>query len=218
MLGLLFQNPILFAVVLLSIIFALSFHEFAHAYVGYKLGDFTAQRLGRLTLNPLSHIDWYGLLLLVTVGFGWGKPVPFNPYNLKYQKWGPVMVAMAGPASNLLLAIICALLFHALTVFGSFGPENALIVFLVFSVIINLVLMLFNLIPIPPLDGSKLLFIALDKPQHAQLRHTLETKGMWILIGVIVLDSIFNLGIFAGLFSFVQWVALNVFLNGAQFL
>jgi Zn-dependent protease len=218
MLGLLFQDPLLFAVVLLSIIFALSFHEFAHAFIGFKLGDTTAQRMGRLTLNPLSHIDWYGLLLLVTVGFGWGKPVPFNPYNLKYQKWGPVMVALAGPASNLLLAIICALLFHTLSLLGTFGPENALIVFLVFSVIINLVLMLFNLIPIPPLDGSKLLFIALDNPQHAQLRHTLETKGMWILIGVIILDSIFNLGIFAGLFSLVQWVALNVFLNGAQFL
>ncbi len=218
MLGILFENPILFAVILLSIIFALSFHEFAHAFAGYKLGDSTAQRLGRLTLNPLAHIDWYGLVLLVTVGFGWGKPVPFNPYNLKYQKWGPVMVAFAGPASNLILAIVCAVLFHLLSAVGSFSPENALIIFLVFSVIINLVLMLFNLIPIPPLDGSKLLFIALDKPQHAELRFKLEKNGMWILIGVIILDSIFNLGIFAGLFSLVQWVALNVFLGGVQFL
>ena len=88
MLALLFQNPLLFAVILLAIIVALSFHESAHAFVAYKLGDMTAQRLGRLTLNPLAHIDWYGLLLLVTVGFGWGKPVPFNPHNLRLPKWG----------------------------------------------------------------------------------------------------------------------------------
>ena len=196
MLALLFQNPLLFAVILLAIIVALSFHESAHAFVAYKLGDMTAQRLGRLTLNPLAHIDWYGLLLLVTVGFGWGKPVPFNPHNLRLPKWGPVLVAFAGPLSNLLLAVLFSLVFYAVVATGAFGPGNALMIFLTFSVIINLVLMFFNLIPIPPLDGSKLLLTALDKPQHAELRYRLETQGMWILIAVLVIDAVLNLASF----------------------
>ena len=91
-------------------------------------------------------------------------------------------------------------------------------IFLGFSVIINLALMFFNLIPIPPLDGSKLLLTALDKPQHAELRYRLETQGMWILIAVLVIDAVLNLGVFSTLFSFVQWLALNVFLGGATFL
>lgn len=215
MLPLLFENPVMFAVVLLAIIVALSVHEFAHALIGYKLGDSTAQRLGRLTLNPMAHIDWYGLLLLVAVGFGWGKPVPFNPYNLKYPKWGPVWVSLAGPISNVLLAILFAIAFHALNAARFMNPDNALTVFLVFGIVINLVLALFNLIPIPPLDGSKLLFLALDHPRHAALRFRLETQGMWVLIGVIVMDAIFNLGLFSRLFSLVQWIAIQVFLGGA---
>ncbi|OGL70097.1 hypothetical protein A3C17_03440 [Candidatus Uhrbacteria bacterium RIFCSPHIGHO2_02_FULL_53_13] len=218
MLSLLFSNPLLFIVVLLAIIVALSFHESAHAFVAYKLGDMTAQRMGRLTLNPLSHIDWYGLLLLVVVGFGWGKPVPFNPHNLRLPKWGPVMVAFAGPFSNLLLAVVFSLVFSVIATTRALEPNNALMIFLGFSVIINLALMFFNLIPIPPLDGSKLLLTALDKPQHAELRYRLETQGMWILIAVLVIDAVLNLGVFSTLFSFVQWLALNVFLGGATFL
>ena len=218
MLSLLFSNPLLFIVVLLAIIVALSFHESAHAFVAYKLGDMTAQRMGRLTLNPLSHIDWYGLLLLVVVGFGWGKPVPFNPHNLRLPKWGPVMVAFAGPFSNLLLAVVFSLVFSVIATTRALEPNNALMIFLGFSVIINLALMFFNLIPIPPLDGSKLLLPALDKPQHAELRYRLETQGMWILIAVLVIDAVLNLGVFSTLFSFVQWLALNVFLGGATFL
>ena len=218
MLSLLFSNPLLFIVVLLAIIVALSFHESAHAFVAYKLGDMTAQRMGRLTLNPLSHIDWYGLLLLVVVGFGWGKPVPFNPHNLRLPKWGPVMVAFAGPFSNLLLAAVFSLVFSVFATTRGLEPNNALMIFLGFSVIINLALMFFNLIPIPPLDGSKLLLTALDKPQHAELRYRLETQGMWILIAVLVIDAVLNLGVFSTLFSFVQWLALNVFLGGATFL
>ena len=218
MLSLLFSNPLLFIVVLLAIIVALSFHESAHAFVAYKLGDMTAQRMGRLTLNPLSHIDWYGLLLLVVVGFGWGKPVPFNPHNLRLPKWGPVMVAFAGPFSNLLLAVVFSLVFSVIATTRALEPNNALMIFLGFSVIINLALMFFNLIPIPPLDGSKLLLTALDKPQHAELRYRLETQGMWILIAVLVIDAVLNLGVFSTLFAFVQWLALNVFLGGATFL
>lgn len=204
----------MFTVVILAIVVALSFHEFAHAYIGFKLGDLTAQKLGRLTLNPLAHIDWIGLLMLVTVGFGWGKPVPFNPHNLKYKKWGPVMVAFAGPGSNLLLALISAGLFWAFALTSFLPADNALMIFFGFSVIINLALMFFNLIPLPPLDGSKLLMLALDKPKYASLRYKLETQGFWILIGLLVVDSFSGLNIFGWLFSLVTQLA-SVLLGGA---
>lgn len=203
LLSLLLEQPWLFVIVLLVIVGALSFHEFAHAYVGYRLGDLTAQKLGRLTLNPLAHLDWIGLLFLVTIGFGWGKPVPFNPHNLKFPKWGPVFVALAGPASNLLLALIASVVFWLLRPIG-LGPNNGLILFLMFSVIINLGLMLFNLIPLPPLDGSKLLGVLLDNPQHAALRFRLETQGFWILVIIIALDSALDIGMFSWLFSAVM--------------
>ena len=211
LLNLLLEQPALFLVILLVIVVALSFHEFAHAYVGYRLGDSTAQQLGRLTLNPLAHVDWVGLLFLVTVGFGWGKPVPFNPHNLKFQKWGPVMVALAGPASNLLLALIASIAFWILTPAG-LGSDNGLMLFLIFSVIINLGLMFFNLIPLPPLDGSKLLGVILNKPQHAALRYRLETQGFWILVIIIALDAVLDIGLFSWLFSTVMALA-NVLLG-----
>lgn len=214
MLDLLFSQPQLFIVVLLAIVVALSFHEFAHAYIGFKLGDTTAQRLGRLTLNPLAHIDWIGLLVLVTVGFGWGKPVPFNPHNLKFKKWGPVMVAFAGPGSNLLLAIISAIFFWSFALSGLLSPDNALMIFFGFSIIINLALMFFNLIPLPPLDGSKLLLAALDKPKYAELRYRLETQGFWILIGLLIVDSFSGLNLFGWLFSLVTGLA-DLMLGGA---
>lgn len=214
MFNLLLEQPAMFVIVLLAIILALSFHEFAHAYVSFKLGDTTAQRMGRLTLNPLAHIDWIGLLMVVTVGFGWAKPVPFNPYNLKYQKWGPVMIGLAGPGSNLLLALLATVLFWILAVFTGLTAGNALMIFLGFSVIINLALMFFNLIPLPPLDGSKLLLAMLDKPKHAQLKFRLETQGFWILLGLLIADSVLGLNVFGWLFGLVMGLA-NLLLGGA---
>src|SRR5260221_11664107 len=106
MISLLFQQPFIFLSWLLAFLLALSIHEFCHAVVGTWLGDSTAERMGRLTLNPAAHIDPLGLLAVVLIGFGWGKPVPYNPYNLKWPKWGPVIIAAAGPASNLIMAVI----------------------------------------------------------------------------------------------------------------
>ncbi|PIR47540.1 hypothetical protein COV06_02550 [Candidatus Uhrbacteria bacterium CG10_big_fil_rev_8_21_14_0_10_50_16] len=214
MLNLLFDQPALFLVVLLAIVSALSFHEFAHAFIGYTLGDTTAQRLGRLTLNPLAHIDWLGLLMLVTVGFGWGKPVPFNPHNLKFKTWGPVFVAFAGPASNLLFALVSTALFWVFAYSGLLSADNALMMFFGFSVVINLALMFFNLIPLPPLDGSKLLLLVLDKPKYVQARFWIETRGFWILIGVLVVDSFTGINAFGWLFNLVSRVA-NLLLGGA---
>ena len=106
LISLLFSNPPVFIAAVVAILVALTFHEFSHALVSYLLGDQTAKRMGRLSLNPITHIDPVGFVALVTIGFGWGKPVPFNPYNLRYPKWGSAIVAAAGPVSNLLMIIV----------------------------------------------------------------------------------------------------------------
>ncbi len=214
MLGLLFSEPALFLVMIFAIIIALSFHEFAHAFAAHIQGDNTAERLGRLTINPLAHIDWVGLLLLVVVGFGWGKPVPFNPHNLKNKKYGPLIVSLAGPASNLLLALVATVIYRVLSSFTAMPSSNALMVFMMLSVIFNIALMLFNLLPIPPLDGSRVLTTILDGPKYANFRYRLETQGIWILLGVIMLDAVFNIGIFSTLFGFVTGLSCGVLLDG----
>jgi len=149
---------ILSRVIILLIAFTI--HEFAHAYTAVQLGDDTPRQLGRLTLNPIAHIDPIGALLLIIAGFGWAKPVPVNPYNLRNgPKMGMVVVAAAGPFSNFVMAALAAIPFRLGIVpdigGGTFIPT--LSNFMVDFIYINLVLMLFNLIPIPPLDGSKIL-------------------------------------------------------------
>lgn len=201
MISSLFSQPYLFLVWTIAFLIALSVHEFSHALAGTLLGDTTAKRMGRLTLNPASHVDPMGLLAVLLIGFGWGKPVPYNPYNLHWPKWGPTAVAAAGPASNLLLAILSALL---LMVFGAqLGPDNLLTVFLIISLELNIALTVFNLIPLPPLDGSKALLSILAHPKYAATRTFIESKGPMLLLLLILLDSFAGLGLFSGMFSFV---------------
>jgi len=175
---------ILFIIIIL--VMSVVIHEVAHGYAAYAQGDLTAMVQGRLTLNPISHIDLLGsiivpgLLLLVGTPFliGWAKPVPFNPYNLRDQRWGPMWVALAGPASNLVLAVFFALGIRFLSL-----PE-ATIGLLGYIVLINLVLAIFNMIPIPPLDGSKVLFALL--PSHLRsVQETLERYGLVFALIVI---------------------------------
>ena len=150
---LLFIDPLSFLIIATAIILAFSLHEYFHAWTAYILGDPTAKEQGRLTINPLAHMDPFGTLLLFIAGFGWGKPVPFNPYNLRNQKWGPALVGLAGPGSNLLAALIvgfCLRFFE----FSNLGFST----FLSYFVWINIILGVFNLIPVFPLDGSHLLF------------------------------------------------------------
>lgn len=198
----LFQDPVFFVLWVGAILIALSAHEFSHALAANALGDQTAKRLGRLTLNPVSHIDLFGLVTLVTVGFGWGKPVPFNPYNLKNQSWGPVVIALAGPGMNLFLGTVMALLLRVLL--PSLGDTNLLVQFLMLSIYLNLSLLLFNLIPIPPLDGSKLLLAMLPGPAHARTRLLIETRGPVILFGVIIADMLLKIGIFSWFATIIQ--------------
>lgn len=150
MLELLFQNPFVFIIVFGGLILAIGIHEAAHCYMADYLGDPTPAALGRKTLNPLAHLDPLGtLVLLVTGRFGWGKPAPFDPYNLKNPDRDTKLIALAGPVSNILLAIIFSLISKL------FHPVPLLSIFY-YLISINVNLALFNLLPIPPLDGSKI--------------------------------------------------------------
>lgn len=159
-------------------------HEVAHGYAANLLGDPTARLEGRLTLNPIPHLDPLGSVLipglLIITGtpfvFGWAKPVPFNPYNLRDPRSGEAIIAAAGPASNITLAVIAGLLFRLS------GADGLLAAVLVLIVIINLVLAVFNLFPIPPLDGSKLLFAAFPEVFNGNFRAAFEGMGFFLVV------------------------------------
>jgi Zn-dependent protease len=207
--NLLFTNPIYFAAWVAAILIALTVHEFCHALTAYLLGDQTAQRMGRLTLNPIAHLDPFGFIALVLVGFGWGKPVPYNPYNLRYPKWGSTIVAAAGPVSNILSVVVFGTVLKLIAPY--FPAGNMLTEFLMLLVVLNLILCLFNLIPIPPLDGSKFLLSALAAPKYYKLRYKLETQGPIILLAFIVLDTLSGLNILSTIFSFAIDFTLRFF-------
>lgn len=157
------ENPILFIGFIVGILLAISIHEASHAWVAYKLGDPTAKLEGRVSLNPFVHLDLFGTVMLMLVGFGWGKPVPVNVNNL-HSKWDEVKVALAGCVSNFLLALFFSLILRFVPM-----PENLQAILLI-VVQINLTLMIFNLLPIPPLDGSSLLKAILPEESFETLQ------------------------------------------------
>jgi len=210
LLSLLFSQPLVFVVMVVVYLLTLSVHEASHALMAFWLGDLTAQRARRLTLNPFAHIDWLGFLALITVGFGWGKPVPFNSYTLKYQRWGPVLVAAAGPLSNFLMGSVFALLLRFLSPF--LGDTNLLTIFLTFGAYLSFLLGLFNLIPIPPLDGSKALIAILAHERYRQIRIFMETRGSILLLVLIFIDATSGIGIFSGIAAAAQWM-VSLFLR-----
>jgi Zn-dependent protease len=187
------SDELLAAIIVVAIMLLVGFpvHEFSHALAAYRLGDSTARFMGRLTLNPVAHFDPLGgILLAITMvsgtgfAFGWAKPTPVNPRNLEYGQWGEAIVAAAGPISNFVLAIAAALPLRyilANPTIGSEIPVLALQILLLF-IQINLVLMIFNLFPIPPLDGSKVLFAFLPPQVAWRWRPVLEQYGFILIL------------------------------------
>jgi Zn-dependent protease len=189
-------NKLVLDAIMIAIFLLVAFpvHEFAHAAVAYLQGDATAKLFGRMTLNPIVHFDPFGgLMTIVTILLspfliGWAKPTPVNTANLRDRRNGEVYVSLAGPASNLVMAIAGALVIRVLVATGLDVPPllaNALWLFVVF----NVALAIFNLIPIPPLDGSVLLFRVLPPQQAWQLRPILAQYGIYILIAVLLVQS-----------------------------
>ncbi len=176
LLSLLFSNPALFIILAFVLLYSVIFHEIAHGWVARFFGDDTAWRHGRLTLNPLSHLDPIGTLMLFIVGFGWAKPVPVDYYSIKNKRFGFFSVALAGCVTNILIAIIALFTLQ----FEYTRAHPILSVLLPIVVRINIVLGSFNLIPIPPLDGSKILMSFLPKDAQNTLAK-LEPYGFFIL-------------------------------------
>ena len=203
MLNLLLQGQIaLFAVILVAIVISLSFHEFGHAATAKLFGDDTAQKAGRLTLNPAAHIDPVGLLMTALIGFGYARPVPTNPSKFN-SLWASFFVSAAGPAMNLLLAMI-AINFYGLGLANGWSltqGDGAELFFMYFS-LINLILLIFNLIPIGSLDGHYLLPYFLPRKMAQAYRYWNDRYGNQLLMGLILLslvgvpvfDTIWNFG------------------------
>ena len=169
---------------LVSVFLCLTVHETCHGLAALALGDPTAKRARRLSLNPLRHIDWFGLLMMVTVGFGWAKPVPVDPRYFRRPKQGMALTALAGPMSNFLLALVLLFAGRLVYDYAPYSEANQrLLTFLLTTAILSLGLGLFNLIPIPPLDGSKVLAMFLPNSAYGQLMRY-ERYGILVLLAL----------------------------------
>ena len=185
----LFRLPLEVLIILLPIlIFSLCFHEFSHGYVAYRLGDHTAARSGRLTLNPLAHLDPIGSLMILFVGFGWAKPVPVNPINFSNPRVDMMKVAFAGPASNLILAFIAGLMIR-LTNYSELMNNGILYQTLYVFSFINIALAVFNMLPVAPLDGSQIFGNMISK-NNPELAWKLQMYGPKILMGLILIGIV----------------------------
>lgn len=175
-----------------AILFGLTIHEFAHGYVAWRLGDATARVMGRLTLNPLKHLDPIGTIALFFFRFGWARPVPINPANFRHPTRDMAVASLAGPGANFLTAVVAGAM---LRVLGLFGIGGFLWTVTNYFVLFNLILCFFNLIPIPPLDGSRLVYHLLPR-DLAERYAALERYGFVILIGVILVGQLTGISLF----------------------
>jgi Zn-dependent protease len=201
LLNLLLKDPVAFTLIAIPLLYAIIFHELAHGWVAYRLGDSTAKSLGRLSLNPLKHLDPMGTLMLFLFGFGWAKPVPVNFSHLRDRRMGMILVSAAGITANMLLAFSALFLTRLL----SPAPSSMPAVLLHYFAQINIILAAFNLIPLPPLDGSKILMgFASPKVQHLLFR--IEPYGFFIIIGLLYF------GVLTPVIDFFRWMLLS-FIN-----
>lgn len=187
---------------IIALLVAITIHEAAHAWMADKLGDHTARYLGRVTLNPIAHLDFLGTIMIFITfatgfGLGWGKPVPYNPKNLSNPRVGSLLIAIAGPISNLLTALVLALPLQYLlqnTDIEASGAAFFFVTVLKTTILLNVGLMAFNLLPIPPLDGSKVLAAFIPSRYNHELQIFFH-YGPFILLGLIIFEDLFRLNI-----------------------
>jgi len=197
LLKLLIDDPLTFVLLAIPLLYSIIIHELAHGWVALRMGDPTAKNAGRLTLNPLSHLDPIGTIMLFIVGFGWARPVPVNLGYIRDYRRGLVLVSSAGIVANMIFAFLAVLLLKWLTP----APQSSVGIFLFYLAQINLILAAFNLIPIPPLDGSKILMGFLpERMQDALAR--LEPYGFFIIIGLLFVGAL------NPLIRFFRWLIL----------
>ena len=199
LLNLLLKNPLGFIIIAIPLLYAVIFHELAHGWVAYRMGDPTAKSLGRLSLNPLKHLDPMGTLMLFLFGFGWAKPVPVNFNQLRDKRLGMIIVSGAGIITNILLAF-CALFLYRLLSLPSSSISAQL---LYYFARINIILAAFNLIPLPPLDGSKIL-MGFAPPGVRDFLFRIERYGLIIIIALLYL------GVLEPVIRFFEWMIISV--------
>lgn len=209
------EGLITFLYTLPALVLSLSIHEYAHAWVAYKLGDISQKIRGRLTLNPLAHIDPIGFIAIMLIGVGWGKPVQVDDRNFKDSRKGMMLTSLAGPASNLLLAILVTIILKLLMVFGvsntmvNSNVGGIILNMLLYVIQFNIVFGIFNLIPLPPLDGSKVLAYFL--PQRARgFMYTLE-RYSFIIILIIYFTNLTSYIITPGynlILKLINWILM----------
>ena len=190
-----------------TLVFALSFHEFAHAWMAFKCGDNTAARMGRLTINPFAHLDPFGSLMILFVGFGWAKPVPVDGRFLRKPRTDMMKIAAAGPLANLFLAMISGTIFRF---FNSSGLLNeSLLILLIYFTRINITLAVFNLIPVSPLDGSQI-FSGFLMKHNPEIAWKIQSFGPQVLFGLILFGYITGFSIL--------WLVMSPFVNFFMFI
>jgi Zn-dependent protease len=199
LLNLLIKDPLAFIIITMPLLYSVIFHELAHGWVAYRMGDPTAKSLGRLSLNPLKHFDPMGTLMLFIFGFGWAKPVPVNFGRLRDRQKGMILVSAAGIIMNMLLAF-CALFLNRLL---SLPPSSMPAQLLYYLAQINIMLAAFNLIPLPPLDGSKIL-MGFASPSVQNFFFRIERYGLFIIIALLYL------GVLNPVINFFQWMILLI--------
>lgn len=199
LLNLLINDPLTFILLAVPLLYSIIIHELAHGWVAYRMGDPTAKLLGRLSLNPLKHLDPIGTLMLFIFGFGWAKPVPVNFSNIHDTRKGLIFISSAGIIANMIFAFVAFLIFRLL----SPTPAGVLATFLFYLAQINIILASFNLIPIPPLDGSKILMGFVSERFQYYLSR-IEPYGLFIIIGLLYFRAL------DPLIAFFRWIILGL--------
>lgn len=200
-------------VMIIPILLSISIHEYAHAYVAYKRGDYTQKRKGRLTLSPFAHIDIFGLISLLLIGFGWGKPVEVDDSNFKNRRKDMLLVSLAGPASNIIFAFVLTILLKILNIIPALdafwnSTYGMLFITMLFQTIsLNIILAVFNMIPLPPLDGSRLLFYFL--PSKFRKIEFFLTQHSFIIFIILMITNV-HMYVIAPVASFLSKILMSI--------